>query len=143
MNEIVPILLIVHAAATWFMTGLIWFVQVVHYPLMKDVGAASWTEYERRHVSRTSFVVLPAMLVELGCAVGLLVADPGGLVVAASMLLGVIWVSTFAVQVPVHRRLERGFEAAVHRRLVRTNWIRTVAWSGRAVLAAAMLAPAA
>lgn len=28
----VPIL-VVHAAATWFMVGLIWFVQVVHYEL--------------------------------------------------------------------------------------------------------------
>ena len=28
-----------HAGATWFMTGLISFVQIVHYPLMGSVIA--------------------------------------------------------------------------------------------------------
>ena len=32
------LLLLLHAAATLFMTGLIWFVQVVHYPLFARVG---------------------------------------------------------------------------------------------------------
>jgi hypothetical protein len=26
-------ILILNACLTWFMTGLIWFVQIVHYPL--------------------------------------------------------------------------------------------------------------
>ena len=31
-------LLPVHIAVTWYMTGVIWFVQLVHYPLMDGVG---------------------------------------------------------------------------------------------------------
>lgn len=31
-------LLLVHAAVTLYMTGVIWFVQVVHYPLFSCVG---------------------------------------------------------------------------------------------------------
>ena len=49
-------------------------------------------------------------------------------------LLGVIWSSTFLVQIPCHESLAKGFDAVVHRRLVTTNWSRTVAWSLRAVL---------
>ena len=49
-------------------------------------------------------------------------------------LLAVVWISTFAVQVPLHRRLAEGYDAARHRRLVLSNWIRTLAWTARAVL---------
>jgi len=49
-------------------------------------------------------------------------------------------VSTGFWQVPAHRRLEGGFDVATHRRLVQTNWVRTVAWSARAVIALALLA---
>lgn len=33
-GEIIKWLLVAHVVATLFMTGLIWFVQVVHYPLL-------------------------------------------------------------------------------------------------------------
>ena len=39
--------------------------------------------------------------------------------------------------------MNQGFDAAVHRRLVRTNWIRTVGWTLRGALAVAMLVIAA
>ena len=54
-------------------------------------------------------------------------------------LLAVIWVSTFLIQVPLHGRLTRGFDATRHSALVRSNWIRTVAWSARGALLAWML----
>ena len=58
-----------------------------------------------------------------------------GAVWAGLALLAVIWLSTALVQVPLHRRLQGGFDAAAHRRLVRTNWLRTAAWTLRAALA--------
>lgn len=39
--ELPGALLLVHAAATWAMVGLVWFVQVVHYPLFAQVGGMS------------------------------------------------------------------------------------------------------
>ena len=66
------IILIAHAAATLYMTGLIWFVQVVHYPLMAAVGRDGFAAYESAHARLTTFVVAPGMLVEALCA-GLLV----------------------------------------------------------------------
>ena len=36
------LVLLVHLLATAFMTGLIWFVQLVHYPLMKEVAATGF-----------------------------------------------------------------------------------------------------
>ena len=123
-----------HAGATLFMTGVIWFVQVVHYPLFARTGAAGFADYERDHARRTSWVVGPAMTLELLLALAL-AARGGAAAWAGLALLAVIWLSTALVQVPLHRRLQGGFDAAAHRRLVRTNWLRTAAWTLRAALA--------
>ncbi|MCS7041683.1 MAG: hypothetical protein NZR01_02720 [Bryobacteraceae bacterium] len=132
--------LVLHAAATWFMAGLVWFVQLVHYPLMGRVGSGEFPLYEALHQQRTTWIVAPAMTLEAALAAWLAwrppAAAPSGSVLAAAALLAAIWVSTFAVQVPLHARLSAGFDAAAHRRLVRTNWWRTLGWSVRACLAA-------
>jgi hypothetical protein len=60
--------LLIHALVTWFMTGLIWFVQVVHYPLMAAVGSPGFAAYEAAHSRRTTWVVAPVMLAEAATA---------------------------------------------------------------------------
>jgi hypothetical protein len=132
-------LLLLHAATTLFMVGVIWFVQVVHYPLFSRVGEAAFPEYERHHARRTGWVVGLPMLVELGTAIAIVWCLGGALPWSGLGLLAVVWTSTGLWQVPAHRRLERGFDAAVQRWLVRTNWVRTWAWSGRGIIAFALL----
>ena len=134
-------LLMIHLVATVFMTGLIWFVQLVHYPLMAHVGAAGFVDYEQRHMRRTTWIVLPIMLAELVTGIALLMQldHQRALTVVGSVLLAVIWLSTFFLQVPCHKRLSKAFDAEVIRRLVFTNWIRTVAWTARCGVAVALL----
>lgn len=131
-------LLLSHAAVTLFMVGVIWFVQVVHYPLFARVGEASFPEYERHHARRTGWVVGLPMLVELGSASAIVWYVGGVLAWCGLGLLAVVWTSTWLWQVPAHRRLERGFDAAVQSWLVSTNWVRTGAWSARGVIALAL-----
>jgi hypothetical protein len=77
------------------------------------------------------------MLLELGSAVWLLWAGlREAWFLAALPGVVVVWASTALVQVPLHERLRGGFDAAVVERLVRSNWVRTVAWSARGVLVA-------
>lgn len=136
-------LLVVHAAATWFMTGLIWFVQIVHYPLFAMVGDAAFIPYEAAHQRRTTWVVAPLMLLEAGSSVLLLTPLSGSprtpLAWLGLAMLVLIWLSTFLVQVPLHATLERAGSKASMRRLVTTNWIRTFAWTSRAVIAGWMI----
>lgn len=129
------------------MVGLIWFVQVVHYPLFNRVGDDEFVTYESRHQARTTWVVLPPMLLELVSAVALLLpifrsslssVDVVLLWIGAG-LLAVIWVSTGALQVPAHRVLQTGFDAGAYQRLVASNWIRTVAWTARGGVVIAVL----
>jgi hypothetical protein len=134
-------LVVVNAAATLFMTGVIWFVQIVHYPLFARVGAGVFSDHERDHAQRTSWVVGVPMLVELAAAIATAVVLGGALAWVGLALLAVIWSSTGLLQVPAHRRLQREFDAVTHRRLVATNWVRTVAWSTRAVSSVLLLVP--
>ncbi len=132
-------LLLVHAGATIAMTGLIWFVQIVHYPLLARVGHGSFAEYEQAHTRRTAFIVGPIMLLEAAAAAALAVTLRPPALLAAGLLV-FIWLSTAVVQVPLHARLERGFDTSAWRMLVRSNWIRTCLWTVRAVLALHMVA---
>ena len=43
------LVLVLHVAATMFMVGLIWLVQIVHYPLFAHVGADTFLAYHQRH----------------------------------------------------------------------------------------------
>jgi hypothetical protein len=124
-----------NALSTWYMVGLIWMVQLVHYKMFARVGEDVFARYATDHARRITPVVAIPMLIEITTAVGLLFTRPGDLSLTWSVvglaLLGVIWLSTAALQVPAHGKLASGFQADVHTRLLATNWIRTVAWSVR------------
>ncbi|CAN5490340.1 hypothetical protein BH09PLA1_BH09PLA1_02430 [soil metagenome] len=137
-EPLIRLLFLLHLASTLFMLGVIWFVQVVHYPLFARTGATEFPAYEKMHTSMTTWVVAPPMLLELATALLLLWIRPAGVSNLQSgiglALLGMIWLSTMFLQVPAHNTLSMGFEAAVHQRLVSKNWIRTGAWSLRGLV---------
>ncbi|MEM7048791.1 MAG: hypothetical protein AAF604_03990 [Acidobacteriota bacterium] len=131
---------LLHAGATVAMAGLIWFVQIVHYPLFGAVPAEASRRYAVEHQRRTGWVVGPLMLLELGTAIALVVAAPGDpLHWLGAGLLALIWGSTAVVQIPLHRQLILGHDRATVDRLVTSNWLRTLAWSLRAPLALSFL----
>lgn len=136
-------LLAVHAGATLTMVGVIWTCQLVHYPLLARVPAGSFEDYEREHMRRITPIVGPLMLVELATATAIVAGRPERVPAwLAALGLGLVVVnslSTATLQGPAHQRLARGFDAARIRFLVTTNWIRTVAWSARGVIALVML----
>ena len=140
LDQLTALIPMAHAGATWFMAGLIWFVQIVHYPMMGEVPLNSFSAYARTHQRRTTWVVGPVMFLEDGSSL-LLFCLPtkefAGMPLhwIGLVLLALIWLSTFAVQVPLHARLGLGFDRAVLHRLVVTNWFRTIAWTVRGIIA--------
>jgi hypothetical protein len=129
------------------MTGIIWFVQIVHYPLMERAGREGFARLAAEHQRRTGWVVGAPMAVEGATALWLLADPPAGVGRAAAAagvaLVAAIWASTALLQVPRHRELLRGFDPVSHRRLVAGNRVRTAAWTARAALVVGMLAAAA
>jgi hypothetical protein len=139
-------ILAAQAIASGMMAGIIWFVQAVHYPLfaaVPDDGGG----YARENQRRTAWVVLPPMLIEAAAAAWLVAEPPPEIgrpaVLAGLAIVGLLWLSTLAVQMPLHGSLARAWHTPTAvARLVRSNWPRTVLWTVRAVLAAWMLAVA-
>lgn len=125
-------LLTAHAAATWALVGLIWTVQLVHYPLFAHVGADTFRSYHARHMRRITWIVAPLMAVEFGTAALLIVCGAREWWLLASFVpLAFNWLATLRMHIPLHIRLSGGFDAEAHRRLVRSNRWRTAAWSIR------------
>jgi hypothetical protein len=129
------IILFVQLFATIALTGVIWLVQIVHYPLFAFVGDEKYKIFHVSHMNWISFVVAPLMIAEALTAILIVFYQPPnanslvlwfGLILVAS-----IWASTFFLQVPLHERLALGFDAETHHALVSTNWIRTAAWTIR------------
>jgi hypothetical protein len=50
------------------------------------------------------------------------------------LIVGLIWCSTFFVQVPIHSILSEKKDKNLIEKLVNTNWIRTFLWSIRMLL---------
>jgi hypothetical protein len=124
-----------HAAATWFMAGVIWVVQLVHYPLFAALDRAAFARHHAFHASAITRVVLLPMLAELALAAWLAWRRPDLLTLFGFGLVLLLWAVTLAVMAPLHGRLQaEGFRHEVHVSLLRWNWLRTVAWSVRAVL---------
>lgn len=132
-----------HGMVTWFLVGLIWIVQRVHYPSMLYVDEGRFTEFEGMHCQRIGQIVAPTMILEGALAAVLVLLAPTtfdlGLAVVGAVLAGVNWWSTFFIQVPLHNRLQEGKNADTINRLIATNWIRTLAWSLRGGVAIGIL----
>lgn len=125
--------LLVNVAAVLFMTGFIWTMQLLHYPLLDRVGEEAFSRYETDHNRLFGKVAAPGVLLTLLSAVLLLFFRPAGVPVAAAItglvLFVVIVGSTILFQAPQHSRLQRGFDRESYEYLLKTNWIRTAAWS--------------
>lgn len=136
-------ILLANITSTLLLVGLIWMVQIVHYPLFDDVGEENYVSYQQRHQSNITYIVGPVMLIELIAAFMLLWYPVEGvsksLVYCGIGLVLVIWLSTAFVQVPCHEKLVKGFDPAAYKWLVNSNWIRTIAWSVRGGLVTWML----
>lgn len=137
--EIYRILLIVDASSAWFMTGLVWFCAIVHYPLFAAVDDDAFRIYHAEHVRRTRNIVLLPMLLELATAIAIAAYPPvevhgSWLPLGGAAFVVAVWACTMLGQVPDHEKLSSGFDAPVHRHLLRGNLVRSIFWTGHALL---------
>lgn len=138
------LLFALHITSTALMTGVIWIVQLVVYPGFAFVAREQFADVHHRYTAAVGLVVGPAMVAELATGAMLLMHLTGhvlSLMVFEMAILGLAWLSTVFVQVPCHNQLQFGYEEKVYVRLVRTNWLRTTAWSLRTALLV-LVAPA-
>lgn len=138
MNQFMQMTFLAHVGATMAMVGIVWFAQIVHYPLFAKVNPGSFVRYQDFNLRRTVFIVIPLQMIEMGTALLLIWKTPSGLlplqVWSNLMLIVLIWGSTAFLQVPQQYKLARGFDVRGINFLIGTNWIRTIGWSLRCVI---------
>ena len=129
-------MLITHLIATSVMVGVIWIIQLVHYPSFHFIELNQYTIFQRFHMSRISYVVIPAMLTELFTLILIIISmdqvDP--IILASALLLIVIWLMTAVFFSGVHQKLTLGYDKDVVEKLVKLNWGRTLLWTLRLLL---------
>lgn len=118
------------------MTGVIWVTQLTQYPSFAWFREGDFAENHDKYRVGIALIATPIMILEAVSGVLLIIYRPsvvGGVGAWAGLsLIVLIWASMFFLQVPQHSKLSRGFDSTAIKRLVMTNWVRTVAWTIRA-----------
>jgi len=126
---------ICNIAVSWGLFILIWLVQIIIYPGLDRIPSNNFVNYHAWYVARITVVVLPLMICEIMIAIAwFFLQDNLFYPIVAGGLIILVWCSTFTFQVPIHNCLRAGKDKSKIRQLVITNWIRTAAWSIKAVI---------
>lgn len=133
----------VHLAATWFLAGLIWTIQVVHYPSFDSIDQQRYTSFQAAHMTKMGSLVGPPWLIEGLTVLALFLTAPSNAILVLTIFGGLLELVVIAVtlrsSIPAHEALTAGFDRTAHTRLLSTNWIRTWAWTLRGVIAVTIL----
>ena len=118
------------------MVGVIWVIQLVHYPSFYFVNKKDYEQFQDFHMKRITYIVMPTMLIELLTGVYLILSGLGEKItfVISMILLGLIWLQTVIFFSRIHQKLTLGYQKSLVDSLVKINWARTIMWSGRLVI---------
>ena len=130
----IEILSDVHFLSTSFMVGIIWVIQLLHYPTFHFIKESNYVEFQHFHMQRISFIVVPAMILELLSAFMLVYYIRSNLLIVCLIILLVIWSITFVFFTKLHQGLLGGYDKIIVDKLVQINWSRTVLWSLRLII---------
>ena len=131
-------LFVIHLVSTSFMVGVIWIVQLVHYPTFLFIDEQKSYDFQKFHMSRISYIVMPAMTTELFSGIYIYIysnmAIDSNLFLLALTILIINWIITALVFVEMHNKLLINYKIEIISLLVKWNWLRTLLWSVRLIL---------
>ena len=123
---------------TLYMSGMIWSMQILEYPLFALVGPEEFPAYHRRHNRGLPLLVILPSIAAFASAAVVIFTRPARLPLWASRVVAVldlcIIIATVVREAPLHAQLDReGSQAPLIRQLVQGNWIRTGLWTANAL----------
>ncbi|MBC7458839.1 MAG: hypothetical protein H7235_11200 [Bdellovibrionaceae bacterium] len=122
------------------MTGLIWIIQLLHYPSYHYIKLDQFSAYQRFHTNQITYIVGPVMLVEVLSGIYITIINDWSAPLTLNLVgLCLIWLSTLLFSIPSHNKLNAGFDHKTISYLVNTNWIRTLTWTLRSILMLCLL----
>ncbi len=140
-------LILFHTLCCLLLTGLIWTIQLVHYPSFKFIKPSAFKDFSSFHGARISIIVMPLMCIELLSSFLITYQNIYNEAPSAILILNLIgvmltWGSTFLLSVPIHTELHKnGYNLKKIRLLILTNWPRTILWTVRSIALIWLLKP--
>ena len=130
----IKILSDIHFLSTSLMVGIIWVIQLLHYPTFHFIEQSDYVEFQHFHMQRISFIVVPVMIIELLSGFMLVYYFRSNLLILCLIILLVIWSITFVFFTKLHQSLLGGYDKIIVDKLVQINWSRTVLWSLKLII---------
>ena len=130
------LILYVHLIFTSIMVGVIWVIQLVHYPSFHFIKPDIYTVFQKFHMEKISMIVMPMMIAELITVLLLLYSEDSKniLIIISFILLIIIWGITAVFFSGMHNKLIAGYQETIVNDLIVMNWIRTLLWTIRLLL---------
>ena len=122
----------IHFASTAVMVGVIWVIQLLHYPAFHYIEKNNYSQFQKFHMNRISYIVIPAMVIEMLSGIMLVIINDDFII--SFSLLVCIWIITFVFFTNIHQRLLSKYENTAVEKLVNLNWIRTTFWTVRLLI---------
>ena len=119
----------INLISTLLLTGLIWTIQLVHYPSFKYVSEEKFSVFMEFHMKNITYLVGPLMLIEIIVSANLFSLAIDKLIIINLLIVTLIWLSTLFLSIPCHNKLKDGYQLQTIKKLTLTNWPRTILWS--------------
>jgi len=124
-----------HLTSTSIMVGVIWVIQLVHYPSFKYVNESDYIIFQKYHMSNISYIVFPVMFTELTTAILIFFSGEKSFFFMLSLIcLFLIWVITGVLFTKFHNILQKGKDLKMIEKMIKANWMRTLLWTLRLIM---------
>ncbi len=138
INQNSNLILVSNIVLSAFLTGLIWVIQVVHYPLFLSIDESNFRDYEKNHQKKIGPLVAPVMILDLAFSFLILFTEMQQAyrfwLWIVFILNLAIFVSTLVVFAPLHQKLGDSHSRKQIKKLVRLNYFRTFGWTIRSFI---------
>jgi len=123
----------IHIVSTSLMVGVIWIMQLVHYPSFNFINVEEYKSFQEFHMKRISIIVIPLMIIELTSGVLIFwIYQTDNIFFNISLFcLFFIWFLTAILFSKMHQKLTLGYQISIVTKLVNLNWLRTISWTLR------------
>jgi hypothetical protein len=119
--------------------GLVWTIQLVHYPAFYFVSQTTFKYFSTFHSNKITYFVAPLMLLETITGTLILYFVPSILTLINLIGILITVLVTFFISIPLHDKLAvKKFYPEIEK-LIYTNWIRTFLWTTRSFLLMTMV----
>lgn len=138
VHFLISVALIGNLCASVFMTGIVWFIQFVQYPLLNHISSFDFSCYFKKYITRLAWIMYPVMIIEICFALWLAFLPVQSKlqlpILITYILLALACLNTFLIQAPLNHKLQLAFNKAVFSKILFYNRIRFFSWAIRTMI---------